>query len=322
MYKAVLIGLGKIAWKMGSDPLSNSSLCHKDAFEKNNKTYLVGGFSPSNSDLEEFSEPTGIKGYSDLLEMLEELRPDIVSICSPDENHSEHLKECINNKVPMIWLEKPATTSVADTINLEKLRCSMSPSSKVLVNFQRRYTDSYQKMRDIISKELYGKCLSVNVNYSRGLVVNGSHMLDIISYLFPVQSVNLLWVEKGINLKSPSFVLSLTKNIIIQVSGIESTFHNIDLSITFEQARISIIHGGMTLRIEEVREHDLFSGYYRLYDEKSYVLGKGGFDFAFDKALDNLIKSFETNSEPLSNLTTSLHGQGFVEMVLSQSAEL
>ena len=105
MYKAVLIGLGKIAWKMGSDSLSNSSLCHKDAFEKNNKTYLVGGFSPSNSDVEEFSEPTGIQGYSNLLEMLEELRPDIVSICSPDENHSEQSRLVQTFQIIYLWIE-------------------------------------------------------------------------------------------------------------------------------------------------------------------------------------------------------------------------
>ncbi len=322
MYKAVLIGLGKIAWKMGSDPSTGSSLCHKDAFEYNKKTILVGGFSPINSDIEEFSRSTNVKGYSNLKKMLEELRPDIVSICSPDLNHSKHLEESIDCKVPMIWLEKPATSSGVETLKLEEMRFSSTPPSKVLVNFQRRYTDSYQRLKDTINSESYGKCLSVSVNYSRGLIVNGSHMMDIIYYLFPSKSVDLLWVEKGVNLKSPSFVLSISKNIIIQVSGSESTFHNIDINITFEEARISIIHGGMTTRFEEVREHDLFPEFNRLYDEFINPIGSGGFNFAFDKALENLIQSFETNSEPLSNLKTSLHGQDMIERVLRDSMKV
>ena len=321
MYKAVTVGLGNIAWKMGSDSVSGASLCHRDSYEKNDKTILVGGYSPFRSDVELFSNSTDIQGYDSLSSMLKEVKPDIVSICSPEKNHAEHLEECIARKVPMIWLEKPATTSTSDLLKLENLRSSMSPMSKVLVNYQRRYTSSYQQVKNLLVREVYGKCLSVNINYSLGLVKNGSHMMDILNYLFPLEKLSLLWVEKKVDIQSPSFVLSTSDNIIIQVSGIESTFHNIDISVTFEEARVSVLHGGMTSRVENVKENDLFPGYYRLYDENPCTLKNSGFDFSFDKALSNLIDSFESDSEPLSNLATALHSQRLVEAVLNQSID-
>ena len=51
MYKAVVVGLGNIAWKTGSDSVSGASLCHRDSYKKNDKTILVGGYSPFRSDV-------------------------------------------------------------------------------------------------------------------------------------------------------------------------------------------------------------------------------------------------------------------------------
>jgi predicted dehydrogenase len=320
MYKAVLIGLGKISWKFGSDINSNSSLCHKDAFEKNSKIDLVGGFSPFKSETENFSNETGVKSYNNLELMFDEQKPDIVSICSPVENHSNNLKKCLQYNISMIWLEKPAAQSVLEIKKLEEYRSLISPTSKVLVNYQRRYTDIYRSMKGFISNSSYGKCQLVNINYSRGLVTNGSHMLDLLDYFFPNEVMHILWVEKGRDIQNPSFILRLSNKLVIHVTGLDLNFHNLDVIITFEKARLSIIHGGMTLRHEVIKENDLFDGYYRLYDEKTDDLRVKGFDSAFDNSLENLIESYENNSEPLSNLKTSLRSQSLIEIILNQSS--
>ena len=86
MLNAVLIGLGNVAWRFGQDINSESSLNHKDALLKNNQVSLLAGYSPDYIQVNEFSKSTGIMGYTNLKKMLKEIKPDIVSICSPKDS--------------------------------------------------------------------------------------------------------------------------------------------------------------------------------------------------------------------------------------------
>ena len=318
MYKVVLIGLGNIAWKMQRDKTEGSSLSHKAAFDQNKQITLVAGYSPDTTELDEFIVNCNSKGYQDMNEMLEREKPDIVSICSPHEFHASQVEMCLNYKIPMIWLEKPAAKTVKDIKKLEKLRRELEYSSTILVNFQRRYTSSYQRLKKTIQKNTYGKVLSVEVNYSRGLITNGSHMLDLLSYIFPNSELELLWVEQE-KTSSPSFIIKISNDLIASVVGIEASFHNIDLRVTCEKARISIEHTGMRIRVEEVKENDLYKGFYRLYDKKSDELGIAGFGHAFDYALEDLIKSYEKQTPPISNLTTAIKSQRLIEDILQKT---
>ena len=204
---------------------------------------------------------------------------------------------------------------------LEKLRRELEYSSTILVNFQRRYTVSYQRLKNMIKNKTYGDVISIEINYSRGLETNGSHMIDLLSYIFPDLEFELLWVETGRRLLNPNFVIRLSNDLIVSVIGIEALFHNIDLRVTCDKARLSIEHTGMSVRVERVRKNELYSGFYRLYDEESDELGEAGFDHAFDYALIDLIKSHETCTQPTSNLTTALSSQAIVETVLKATEE-
>jgi predicted dehydrogenase len=319
VYKAVLIGLGNIAWKLGHDPVSGSSLSHKNAYDQNKKIALTAGYSPDDIEIDRFVQNCSVMGYNNLEEMLEQEGPDIVSICSPQEFHAEQLKVCFNYHVPMVWLEKPAATSIDELKKLEQLRTQMQQPSMVLVNFHRRYAINYQKLKRLLQNEIYGQTLAVEIHYSRGLMVNGSHMIDLLFYLFPESRSELLWVEHDPKSDNPDFVLRLSNKLIVHVSGIDAAFHNIDVRVTCQKARLSIDHGGMTARVEEIRENELFAGYYRLYDQQPDVLGVEGFNHAFDNALDNLIESYEQRRQPNSNLVTALWGQTLVEKVLNQN---
>jgi len=320
MYKSVLIGLGNIAWKMGRDSISGSSLSHAEAFRQNRKAILTAGYSPDVDELHQFSSSLSVTGYNNLEEMLIQEKPDIVSICSPYEFHAEQLEVCFNYKVPMIWLEKPAASSVSEIEKLEILRKKIPRPSTVLVNFQRRYTESYQKLKQLLNSNVYGRTLSVEVRYSRGLVINGSHMMDMLAYLFPQSSFGLLWVERNAQSDNPDFVVQIEDGLIAHVSGIEVNYHNIDIIITCEKGRLSILHGGMSTRVEEVEENSMFAGFYRLNDKQSGELGMLGFSHAFDRALEDLITSYESECQPSSNLESAIIGQILVEKVLQEAS--
>lgn len=314
-YKAALIGLGNIAWKLDKDKISKNSLTHVSAYVGNKKTQLVCAFSPDANEIDRFENETGIQGYTDLQKLFLENKPDIVSICSPTPYHMEHVEACLKYNTHMVWLEKPPAESAKDILKLEKMRLFSKNPSRVLVNYQRRYIDSYIRLKNIIKEEKFGKVLAFDCKYSRGLITNGSHILDLIFFLFGDKPCEVVWLDCQGSSENPDFILRFDNKTLIHVSGIDSQFHNIDVSVTFEEGRVSIVHGGMTLRVEEKREHELFSGYYRLVDVSPEILGPGGFGDSFDRALCDLIGSFEESREPLSNLATAYHAQSLVEKV-------
>ncbi len=315
MYKAALIGLGNIAWKLGQDQITGSSLCHKDAIDQHSKTRVVCAYSPDQSETDAFTRATGIDSASDLPAMLQKHRPDLVSICSPTPFHAEHLQICFDHVVPMIWLEKPATC------NKQQLLSLLPPPAacKTLVNFQRRYTSSYQNLRTLVQQQHYGLALGIDIHYSRGLETNGSHMLDILFFVTGVREYEILWTETGDALQNPDCVLRLDNGILVHIHGFDLDYHNIDFSVTCTAGRLSILHGGMTLKIETCVEHELFPGFYRLRDADANTLGEAGFDHAFDRALDDLLMAHEERRAPLSNLDTALQTQTLLEDILQRS---
>ncbi len=318
-YRAALVGLGNIAWKLAKDENSGASLSHAAAYDAHHCTEIVGGYSCDAEDIASFSAEYGVEGFDSLTEMLRQLKPDIVSICSPNEYHFEQTQICLQQQVPMIWLEKPPAEKAEQCRLLEQMRIQHNPGGCVLVNYQRRYTQSYQNLKKLLDTEEYGGILVAEIRYSRGFVTNGSHVVDLIFFLFGEKNYQIEWVDK-LGGENPSAVIRFSKErfFLIHICGIDAPYHCVDVSVTCEKARLSINHGGMTPKIEEVVEHELFPGYYRLQEKPAERLGVGGFDFAFDKALSDLIDSYQAKRSPYSSLSTASQGMALLEGVQSR----
>ncbi len=312
MYKAVLIGLGNISWKFDSE--AGVSLSHLSSFFNNNQVDLVAGCDPQKSERELFKSKHNIKTYLNYKTMIYEEKPDIVSICSPTKYHYEHLEFCIKNDIKMVWLEKPAVESCSQLDNLIRL----NKTTKVVVNYQRRYTSTYQKFKEVLDNLEYGKPKIVEVRYSRDLLTNGSHMIDMIFYILSISKYELLWVENDIKTSSPSFVIRDKRGFLIIVSGSELPFHNIDFTITFNNKRVSILHNDIDSKIEDMVEHEMYPDFYRLIDSKSNffdsIMNK---NCAFDSALKDLINSYELTIEPKSSLSTAYKTHELIDKILN-----
>lgn len=314
-YRAVLVGLGNIAWKFGSED-NGSSLSHAAAITRNPQMQLVAGCSPDCSDREAFKQAYGLPVFSRVEEMLSETKPDLVSICSPTADHYLQVRECLRKRIPMIWLEKPPAETAGQLEELIELQEEEDGYSRISVNFQRRYMDSYHHLRQALVKRRIGVARLVEIRYSRGLLTNGSHLLDMLFFVMGETDYELLWIERNGDKENPSFSLRLGNGCMVIVSGMQLPYHNIDFSVTCDGGRISILHNDMTPKVESCVEHELFPGFYRLQDQGVDFLGDGGASFSFDKALANLIDSHESGGVPVSNLRTALPGQELLEQVL------
>jgi predicted dehydrogenase len=316
-YRAAVVGLGNIAWRFDRNIDSQDKfLTHVYSYIHNGKTKLVGGCSPNADDRYAFEEVFDIPTFASIKELIEHVEPDIVSVCSPTEFHFEHVMFCLDRKVSMIMLEKPPAHSLQELDRMIMRLSEQGSPSKVLVNYQRRYMESYRKLRAMYLEETLGKCNLIQTNYSRGLELNGSHLIDMLFFIVGGgMKCELEWVSSFGDPETPSFALTLENGLGVMISGITLPYHCADISLVFECGRSSILHGGMTTVTEDKVEHELFPGFYRLKMSENNYLGSGGISDSMGEALEDLTRSYEQDEMPQSSIISARSTQEIIERV-------
>jgi hypothetical protein len=74
---------------------------------------------------------------------------DCFNICTPTETHNELLKKGINSKIPLIICEKPISNQQKELNDLLKLY--NNNSTKILVNYFRRFQPAYKRLKSFIT---------------------------------------------------------------------------------------------------------------------------------------------------------------------------
>jgi len=315
VYRAALCGLGNIAWLFDRDrPAAASALSHAGAYQRQPQTSLMAGCSPDPAARETFQQAMGLPAYPDLDELLDREQPDIVSICSPSAVHFQQVMTCLERGGPMIWLEKPPTLSLRDTETL--LAKAATGRGTVSVNYQRRFLPIYQEFREWFRAQALGPCRQVQATYSRGLETNGSHILDMLFFVMGDEAeCRLHWVSPASAPDNPSFFMTIG-GIEVVVTGTTLPYHNIDLTMTCEEGRLAVLHGGMTGVVERKSEHELFPGFYRLKarDDQGFS-GLAGLAHAMENALADLLASHAQGRLPASNLHSASRGMTLIHQV-------
>lgn len=110
---------------------------------------------------------TNIHRYTDYMEMLEQEKPDFVSIATESGLHAKIALACIDHGVHVI-IEKPMAMSLADADEI--IRRSEEQGVKVAACHQNRFNVAVQKLRKALEAGRFGKLShgSIHVNWNRG----------------------------------------------------------------------------------------------------------------------------------------------------------
>lgn len=313
-YKAAIIGLGNVAWKYESSGNNEFAMTHADAYLQNSETEIAVVCSPEKDDREGFSESYGVEVFETVDQMLAETSFDIVSICSPAEFHFEHTVKCLEAGVPMVWLEKPPSLNISEIETL--IEKQMALKSTVLVNYQRRYCDYYRQLKDLCYNKKLGEIEHINATYSRGLEQNGTHMIDTVLYLLGDETqLSVENVIAGGDKENPSFTLKPLDGFNISFTGMSLPYHCIDITVTCQEGRASVLYGGAEARLEVKTENELFKGFYRLEERKGIFGNNSGLREAMSNALEDLMASHEKGRGAQSNLASAFKSVKIIEEV-------
>lgn len=187
-YRAVIIGLGFIG---GADQVSGDALgqqvshldgTHVEALSRHPQVKLVAGSSRDAGRRERFNQRTGVRTYADWQEMLQQEKPDIVSVATYSPVHAEMTCAAAELGARAVYCEKPIATRIDDA---ERMIAACRKTGTLLVlNHNRRFNPQFRRLQSLVAEGGLGQLTSANLQWGSGRLGNvGTHMIDSLVML-------------------------------------------------------------------------------------------------------------------------------------------
>ncbi len=299
--RSAVIGLGQIG--MGYDLNQSSSsimLTHAKTFASHCRFELVAGLDLNPEKRENFTKKYGAPAFIEIKQLMREVKPDIVSICTNTDTHFGVCKEVLSYRPKAIICEKPICYSLEEASEL--LRISAANDVPILVNYMRRFEPGAKEVRLLLHNGAIGPLQRGSVLYSKGLYNNASHFIDLLSFWLGPPKLRKV-SKKGRRFPKndiePDFVLTF--------SGVEFSFQSLkeecfsiaEISIFGEGGKISYLEGGSKIELWKTRDDPGFPGY-RIF-EKEPIIVKNDFSRYQFYVMDELVRFLDRKVDFLSS---------------------
>lgn len=258
--RALVIGCGRIGGGFNSGPADAMVLTHALAYVRHPKYELAACVDPDQAARERFMQKWGVSGgYPSLDEALSAGHYAIASLCVPTAQHAATLRRLANSDVEAIFAEKPLGGDVKEIREIAALFSRRGVP--VAVNFTRRFDPSMHRLRDRIAKGDFGGLTTGVGWYVRGIVNNGTHLIDLASFLTgrtprAVRAADAVRYEIEGD-PTISGVLDLEGVSMFALPGSGSRF---ELELAFERALVAIEENGLSVRVRSFDASPFFEG--------------------------------------------------------------
>jgi predicted dehydrogenase len=296
-FQVAIIGAGRIGALL-DHPKSPHILSHAHGYKASEDFDIVGFVDRDLKRAEDASTRWGGRAFDSIERLFEKQDVDVVSVCVPDELHYETLLALAKRPIKFIFLEKPAVRTPAEADAVNALYSGLP--IRVLVNHTRRFVPEIRKTREAIKKDDYGNFLTGTGYYGRGLLHNGSHMVDLLRFfLGEVGELQKISETSDCYDDDPSVsaLLYLRGGGICHLKHIDCrSFDIFELDLVFERKRIRICELGAVMEEYSVADNDIFKGYRTLNKDMEYSTEHPN---AMKHAVANIRNNLERN-EPLT----------------------
>jgi predicted dehydrogenase len=268
VFRAAIIGCGKIGSEFGDDPRINDIRTHAGAYTFCHDTELIAVCDTDRVKLEKCKDRWHISDvYSDFQKMIIDTEPDIVSVCTPDQTHYDVIRTILTKSdVKAILAEKPLALNVEDAEELANL--AIEKGVVLAVNYSRRFAGKYRELNHFLKSDTFGDIQTINGYYTKGTVHNGTHWFDLARFLIgEIKRVHGFNNRKEKN-DDPTFDVYAEF-----VNGASAYLHACDarnfsifeMDILCLKGRVCIKDNDDTVEIYHVAEHPNYSGYKSLH---------------------------------------------------------
>ena len=313
----LIVGCGNIAGGFDSSlKLKDFPRTHAGAYIRDNRFKMTACVDPDENSRQDFMKKWNIKfGFSSIDEILNlNYNFDVISICSPTIFHSHNIESALILKPKLIFCEKPITASLADTERFVEL-CK-NANILMAVNHTRRWDPSVCKLQADIFSGRRGILRSIIGIYNKGILNNGSHMLDLLHFL--VGPVHILKVGKPFNdylFNDPTIpvLMESEQGVSIHLACANAEdYAEFELQLIFSLGILSLEEGGLYWRERLVGESASFKNYRVLGNGKRYM---GECSESMLKAIDNIYRAVTSNEVLISSGDTAILAQRMCEKI-------
>lgn len=292
---------------------------HAGAFTSDSRFSINACIEPDDARREEFMQawsiPAGFPSFSELPAQTQAY--DVVSICSPTQYHAQDIESAIALNPSLIFCEKPVSASLPVTENMVNL-CEKA-GIPLAINYTRRWDPDVARFKSEMDDGRWGKLRCVNGLYNKGVLNNGSHMIDLLHMLLgPVRIIKVGKAVIDYLDDDPTVAVWLEdqQGVPVHLACAHAQDYAVfELQLVFSHGILTMEDGGLSWRERCVVDSDTFKGYRNLEEGGRR---KGEYPQAMLKAVDN-IHDVITNSAPLaSNGAAALTAHKVCDDILQQ----
>jgi len=295
-HKVCIIGCGDIGFLFDHNRNSDGALSHFKAF-RDSEYFDLTAIADSNKEIRDNIETDyKVDVYENYEKMCIEKKPVVIVIATNDESHFEILKRVTEYKPLLVFCEKPMTLDSEEAYEISRLY--KEKNIKLQINFTRRFLEEFYDIENIIKEKVIGDIESITFYYSRGLIHNASHYLNLVNWYFPETENEIQIVSRKEGLYSNDDTISFN---MIYNSGMEIRFIGLNpTKLSFAEVDFIGTKGRVKINcrneIEKYRisQNKTFSGYssYELTESKAI-----NFQKALPNAVVNIYNALSGNEE-------------------------
>lgn len=299
-YRSALIGCGNIGSLYANDKKIKGIYTHVEAYHACPKTDLVAVCDINNERAQLCAGQWNVANYYDDVDLLlKEQNPDIVSICTSNDTHTSILEKVLHSpKIKGVIIEKPLGLDLDYAKKL--VFYAKQKSVPLLVNYNRRYAEGHQEVKKIIDQGSIGQIQKVTGCYTKGILHNGTHWLDLARWLIG----EIQWI-KGVTHDTNYNTIDLPIDVLIGFeNGATGFLQNLDaqqyslfeMDIFGKKGRIRIVDSGHTIEFFDVVESPYYSGYLTLekHDQKNGLVSD-----TLLNVVNDLVFCIDNNKKPI-----------------------
>lgn len=323
-FNIALVGCGRI------------SKNHFEAINETSDFKLIGVCDTDKNRAKTAGETNNVPYFTDLQEMINEIKPDILSICTPSGIHAKQGVLAAENGVHVLT-EKPMATRLADADEL--IRSCDQNRVYLFVVKQNRLNTTMQLLKKAIDKGRFGKIYQAAVNvfwqrpqeyydsakwrgtweFDGGAFMNqASHYVDALEWLIgepeSVMGMTSTMARKIESEDMGAAIVKFRSGVIATINVSMLTFpKNFEGSITILGEKGTVKVGGMAVNKMEKWEFDDYDDDDKIIDQSSYnpptVYGFGHLAY-----FHNVAKVLRGEQEPN---TDGRSGRKSLELILA-----
>jgi len=319
-YRAAVIGCGRIGSEFDEDPKRKYIATHAGAYNRAKNVILAAACDTDRKKLNKCVKRWDIPaGYENYRKMMACEAIDVASVCTSPETHYRIIKDLVNyDSIKAIFCEKPMADNLRDAREIVRL-CK---KKKVIlqIDHQRRFDPLHRELRNFINGEGMGKVQQANFYYTAGVKNTGSHVFDLLRFLFGEAE----WIEAFFSRNESHKKEDPNLDGLVKFkSGLLCTFQALDvtkylifeLNCFFEGGKIVLKNSGFDMDFYATGKSAYFSGYKELHKASHHFKVRYKRNFMVN-AVNHLLHCVRKRKKSISSDEDGLRAVELIEKVI------